>query len=73
MHFHKLNGVNMEELINKLYNNENISSNEILDKLIAFQLKKMEKDSKQRLLSEASEQAMENMIELINIRYNRKG
>lgn len=63
----------MEELINKLYNNENISSNEILDKLIAFQLKKMEKDSKQRLLSEASEQAMENMIELINIRYNRKG
>ena len=73
MHFHKLNGVNMEELINKLYNNENISSNEILDKLIAFQLKKMEKNSKQRLLSEASEQAMENMIELINIRYNRKG
>ena len=73
MHFHKLNGVNMEELINKLYNNENISSNEILDELIAFQLKKMEKDSKQRLLSEASEQAMENMIELINIRYNRKG
>lgn len=63
----------MEELINKLYNNENISSNEILDNLIAFQLKKMEKDSKQRLLSEASEQAMENMIELINIRYNRKG
>lgn len=63
----------MEELINKLYNNEDISSNEILDKLIAFQLKKMRDDSKQRLLSEASEQAMENMIELINIRYNRKG
>ena len=63
----------MKELINKLYNNEDISSNEILDKLIAFQLKKMRDDSKQRLLSEASEQAMENMIELINIRYNRKG
>jgi len=63
----------MKEMINKLYNNEDMSTNEILDKLIAFQLKKMEKHSKQRLLSEASEQAMENMIKLINIRYNRKG
>ena len=63
----------MEEVINKLYNNEDIITNEILDKLIAFQLKKMEEDNKQRLLSEASEQAMENMIELINMRYSRKG
>lgn len=45
----------MKEMINKLYNNEDMSTNEILDKLIAFQLKKMEKHSKQRLLSEASE------------------
>ena len=63
----------MKELINRLYNTEDISTNEILDKLIAFQLKKMEDHRQQRLLSEASEQAMENMIELINIRYNRKG
>lgn len=63
----------MKEMINKLYNNEDITTNDILDKLIAFQLKKMEEDRKQRLLSEASEQAMENMIELINMRYERKG
>lgn len=62
----------MKELINKLYNNQQVETNEILDKLIAFQLKKMEKHANQRLLSEASEQAMENMIELINIRYTRK-
>ena len=63
----------MNGLIKKLYNNEDIRTNDILDKLIAFQLKKMEEHRQQRLLSEASEQAMENMIELINIRYNRKG
>ena len=63
----------MKEVINKLYNNEDITTNEILDNVIAFQLKKMEKDNKQRLLSEASEHAMENMIELINIRYSGKG
>lgn len=63
----------MEKLVNKLYNNEDISTNEILDKLIAFQLKKMEEDRKERLLSEASEQAMKNMIELINMRHNSKG
>lgn len=73
MHFHKSDGANMIEVINKLYNNEDITTNEILDKLIAFQLKKMEEDSKQRLLSEASEHAMENMIELIHIRYSGKG
>lgn len=63
----------MKELINRLYNTEDISTNEILDKLIAFQLKKMEEHRQQSLLSEASEQAMENMIELINIRYDRRG
>lgn len=63
----------MNELMNKLYKNEEVTTNEILDKLIAFQLKKMEEYSRQRLLSEASEQAMENMIELINMRYSRKG
>ncbi|WP_292601368.1 hypothetical protein [Methanobrevibacter sp. UBA212] len=63
----------MKELINRLYNTEDISTNEILDKLIAFQLKKMEDHRQQRLLSEASEQAMENMIELINMRYDKKG
>lgn len=62
----------MKELINKLCNNEQVEINEILDKLIAFQLKKMVEDSSQRLLSEESEQAMKNMMELINIRYLRK-
>ena len=70
MHFH---GVNMKETINKLYNNEKIETNEILDKIIAFQLNKMEKHNARYFLSEASEQAMENLIELLNIRYNRKG
>lgn len=63
----------MNELINKLYKNEEVTTNEILDKIIAFQLKKMEEHMQQSLLSEASEKAMENMIELINIRYSRKG
>ena len=63
----------MDKLIQKLYNNEEVNTNEILDKLIAFQLGKMEKHNKRYFLSEASEQAMENMIDLLKIRFNNRG
>lgn len=62
----------MEKIYEKLINNENPKTNEILDACIAFQLKKMVKHHKQKLLSEASEQAMENLIKLLEMRYKHK-
>lgn len=63
----------MEKIYEKLINNENPQTNEILDAVIAFQIKKMENFDKERLLSEASEQAMKNLITLLEMRYNNKG
>lgn len=67
------NGDKMENIYEKLVKNENPKTNEILDACIAFQIKKMVKHNKQRLLSESSEQAMENLIKLLEMRYTNKG
>ena len=64
----------MEETYKKLLNNDQfLGANEILDNIIAFQIKKMYKHDKQRILSESSEKAMENLIKLLEIRYKRIG
>lgn len=55
-------------IIQKLENNEKVKNKEILDELITFQLKKMEKYDEEYLLNEASEEAMKNMIELLKMR-----
>ena len=62
----------MEKIYEKLINNENPKTNEILDACIAFQIRKMNNFDKERLLSEASEQAMENLITLLKMRYSHK-
>ncbi len=64
----------MEETYKKLLNNDQfLGTNEILDNIIAFQIKKMYKHDEQRILSESSEKAMENLIKLLEIRYKRIG
>ena len=64
----------MEETYKKLLNNDQfLGTNEILDNIIAFQIKKMYKHDKQRILSKSSEKAMENLIKLLEIRYKRIG
>jgi len=60
------------KIIEKLENNEKVKNEEILDELITFQLKKMEKYDDQYLLNDASEEAMKNMIELLKMRKKSK-
>lgn len=60
----------MKKVYTKLGNKEKVATDDILDEIIAFQLKKMEKHDKQSVLTEASEKAMENFIELLKLRYS---
>ena len=52
-----------------------METNEILNHIIAIQLDKIEHQylNNTRIITESSEKAMENMIKLLEIRYNRKG
>ena len=59
-------------VIQNLENNEKVKNEEILDDLITFQLKKIEKYDEEYLLNEASEEAMKNMIELLKMRKEPK-
>ena len=59
--------------INYIGKEEKIDCDELLDEIIAFQLKKMEKYENKGHLSEQSELAMQNMITLLKMRYIIEG
>lgn len=61
------------EIIKKIENKEEFDCDELLDEVIAFQLKKMQKYENKGHLSEDSELAMQNMITLLKMRYIIKG
>lgn len=65
-----------KSLVNEILESENgLSTRKILDHVIALQLDKIEyiHSNWTSPVSETTEKAMENMIKLLEIRYNKKG
>ena len=65
-----------KSLVNEISESENgLSTRKILDHVIAIQLDKIEHmhSNWTTPVSETTEKAMENMIKLLEIRYNKKG